>query len=102
MKRRRPTAASLDDKPAPLRRRACERSGCRYVGQPRLQVGGRHALRLIYLCSRCFESMPVDQLSDLFLRSARRPDRPVSGSRITRNNLNEHESNLLLNGTASK
>ena len=65
MKLRRPTAASLDDNPAPLSPRVCEHSGCHYVGEPRLQVGGRHAPRLIYLCSLCLDSMPVDQLRDL-------------------------------------
>jgi hypothetical protein len=74
-RRRRPTAASLDEKSALMSPRACEHSWCRYIGQPRLQVGGRHAQRLIYLCSLCFDSMPVDQLRDLFWRSVKRPDR---------------------------
>jgi hypothetical protein len=96
---KRPTAASLDDKPAPMSPCACERSGCNYVGQPRLQVGRGHAPRLIYLCSLCFDGMPVDQLRDLFLRSAGCSDRLVSQSQNTSDNLNETK---LLKGAASK
>ena len=70
MKRRRSTATSLGDQPTSMSPRACERPGCSDLGQPRFQVSGRHAPRLIYLCSLCFDSMPVDQLNDLFLRSA--------------------------------